>query len=185
MMPTFSTLIPAALILISSISEAAAFLPVPPTTPTSRCSAYRYTTSRRQSHPDQISELLQDFNTNGVAAKAILLDVRELEDWTAGHLQAATPAPLSGLKGGKWMDSSTGQYYPGTFPIDRKTGVAIAKNLKIYLIHDDGKQAEDLFAQMGYSNVVPLSETYGELATAHGVSTIATGGVNKLTDDNG
>lgn len=165
---------PILLVLISIISQAAAFLSVPTTT-----------TCRLQSHPEHISQLLQDFNTEGAAAKAILLDVRELDEWTAGHLLAATPAPLSVLTGGKWMDSSTGKYYPGTFPIDRRTGVAIVKNVKIYLIHDHAKQAADLFAKMGYSNVVTLSENYEELAAKHGVSSIATGGVNKLTDDNG
>jgi len=163
------------LVLIPIISQATAFLSVPT----------RTTTCRLQSHPEHISQLLQDINTEGAAAKAILLDVRELDEWTAGHLQSATPAPLSVLTSGQWMDTSTGKYYAGTFPIDRRTGVAIVKNVKIYLIHDNAKQAAELFAKMGYSNVVALSENYEELAAKHGVSSIATGGVDRLTDDNG
>uniref|UniRef100_A0A7S2YGH5 Rhodanese domain-containing protein n=1 Tax=Entomoneis paludosa TaxID=265537 RepID=A0A7S2YGH5_9STRA len=163
--------------IISSPSQAAAF--VPSTLTTSRLSRIL------QSHPDEIAQLRQDFDTNGVKAKAVLLDLRELDEWTAGHLQAATPAPLSTITSGKWMDMR-GQYYPGTFPIDRRTGVAIVKNLKIYLIHDDDAQtASSLFQKMGYSNVISLSENYEELATAYGVSSIVAGGVDRLTDDNG
>ena len=105
----------ALLLLISIISQGAAFHPAARHHPSR-------STFRLHSTPEQIAELKKDFSGDGSAAKAILLDVRELEPFTAGHLNNATPAPLSVLLSGQWMDSSTGIFSPGSFPIDRLTG---------------------------------------------------------------
>lgn len=61
-------------------------------------------------------------------------------------------------------------------------GVAIVSKARIYLTHDVDKQAEDMLAKMGYSNVVVLSESYEEIASLHGVSEVVQGGLNELTD---
>jgi rhodanese-related sulfurtransferase len=82
------------------------------------------------------------------------------------------------------MDSKTGKVYPGTFPIDPFTGVAIKKNAKIYVHSTTGlraSKATELFKNMGYSDVVLLAEGIHELATME-VSSVVTGGPNALTD---
>jgi rhodanese-related sulfurtransferase len=137
---------------------------------------------RLRAHPEHILQLRADV---GVGGKAFLLDVRELDEFTDGHLAEACPAPLSGLLTGKWMDSTTGAFHAGTFPIDRFTGVAIVKNKKIYVHSTTGlraSKAADLFKMMGYSNVVSLSEGFQELATMEVSSVVTGGGPNALTD---
>jgi rhodanese-related sulfurtransferase len=136
---------------------------------------------RLRAHPEHILQLCNDI---GVGGKTLLLDVRELDEWTDGHLADACPAPLSALLAGTWMDSSTGKFYPGTFPIDPFTGVAILRNAKIYVHSATGlraSEAADLLKKMGYSNVVLLAEGFKELATME-VSSVVTGGPNALTD---
>jgi rhodanese-related sulfurtransferase len=136
---------------------------------------------RLRAHPEHIQQLCNDI---GFGGKSLLLDVRELDEWTDGHLADACPAPLSALSAGTWMDSSTGKFYPGTFPINPFTGVAILRNAKIYVHSATGSRASeatDLFKKMGYSNVVLLAEGFQELATME-VSSVVTGGPNTLTD---
>lgn len=106
---------------------------------------------RLRAQPEHIQQLCTDV---GVGGTAFLLDVRELNEWTDGHLAEACSAPLSVLSEGKWMDS-TGKFHPGSFPIDPFTGVAIKKNAKIYIHCAKGlraSKAADLFTTMGYSN---------------------------------
>jgi rhodanese-related sulfurtransferase len=132
-------------------------------------------------HPEHIQQLVTDV---GVGGKAFLLDVRELDEWTNGHLAAACSAPLSVLSEGRWMDSTTGKFYPGSFPIDPFTGVSIKKNAKIYIHCAKGlraSKAADLFKTMGYTNVMPLAEGFQELVNME-VSTVLTGGPNALID---
>lgn len=136
---------------------------------------------RLRAHPEHIQQLCADV---GVGGKAFLLDVRELDEWTDGHFADASPAPLSALVAGTWMDSKTGSFHPGTFPIDPFTGVAIKQNAKIYIHCAKGgraSKAADLFQTMGYSDVIPLAEGFQELATM-GVSSVVKGGPNALTD---
>jgi rhodanese-related sulfurtransferase len=136
---------------------------------------------RLRAHPEHILQLCADV---GVGGKAFLLDVRELDEWTDGHLAEACPAPLSELSAGRWMDSKTGKFHPGSFPIDPFTGVAIKQNAKIYIHCAKGlraSKAADLFKTMGYKNVFPLAEGFQELATME-VLSVMTGGPNDLTD---
>jgi rhodanese-related sulfurtransferase len=136
---------------------------------------------RLRAHPEHILQLCTDV---GVGGTAILLDVREVDEWTEGHLAEACSAPLSVLSEGRWMDSTTGKFYPGTFPIDPFTGVAIKKNAKIYIHCAKGlraSKAADIFKTMGYTNVMPLAEGFQELAAME-VSSVLTGGPNALID---
>lgn len=132
---------------------------------------------------------LVDFKADMVNPKSFILDVREADEWNDGHLALATPSPLSQLQSGTWMDSTTGVISPGSFPIDRKTSVAILKNKKIF-IHScakggtRAKKAAELLAQMGYSDVVALEETFDELAAA-GLCDVVTGTVQSLFDATG
>jgi rhodanese-related sulfurtransferase len=137
--------------------------------------------ARLRAHPEHILQLCTDV---GVGGTAFLIDVRELDEWTDGHLAEACSAPLSILSEGRWMDSTTGKFYPGTFPIDPFTGVAIKKNAKIYIHCAKGlraSKAADLFKTMGYTNVMPLAEGFQELAALE-VSSVLTGGPNALID---
>lgn len=115
-----------------------------------------------------VADLKVSFEKN--LRKTFLLDIRELDEWTEAHLAWATPSPLSKLSAGKWMDNKTGVYYPGTFPIDRFTSVAINTNTKIWVHCKNGgegtKEAVELLKQMGYLEVVALKETFDELAEA-------------------
>jgi rhodanese-related sulfurtransferase len=132
------------------------------------------------SQPEHILQLCADIKEGG---KTILLDVREPDEWTSGHLADACSAPLSLLSAGRWMDSK-GKFLPGSFPIDPFTGVAIKKNAKIYIHCAAGmraKKAAELFTLMGYSNVMPLAEGFQALATME-VSSVLTGGTNALID---
>eukprot|EP00547_Thalassionema_nitzschioides_P017073 CAMPEP_0194235132 /NCGR_PEP_ID=MMETSP0158-20130606/2715_1 /TAXON_ID=33649 /ORGANISM="Thalassionema nitzschioides, Strain L26-B" /LENGTH=165 /DNA_ID=CAMNT_0038968529 /DNA_START=40 /DNA_END=534 /DNA_ORIENTATION=- len=128
-----------------------------------------------------IADYKADFQ---VSPKTFLLDVREPNEWAEGHLKYAPPAPLSQLTSGRWMDNTNGKYYPGTFPIDRYTSVAIMKNLKIYVhckMGERAKQAGELLNQMGYQNVVVIEETFDELVAAE-ICELMTGEVQSLTD---
>jgi rhodanese-related sulfurtransferase len=82
------------------------------------------------------------------------------------------------------MDSATGKVSPGSFPVDRSTGVAIMKNKKMYVHCKKGgraKQAAELFTKMGYKDVVALEETFDQLAAA-GICDVVAGGVQDLSD---
>ena len=116
--------------------------------------------------------------------KTFLLDVREASEWAEGHLALASPNPLSQLTSGTWMDRTTGKFSPGSFPIDRATGVAIMPNKKVYVHCKMGgraKQAGDLLTQMGYQDVVVLEETFDELVAAE-ICDVVMGEVQDLTD---
>jgi rhodanese-related sulfurtransferase len=167
-------------LLFLILSQAAAFTV---TTFTSSVGRSRSSASIIQlcAHPEHISQLRSEIGSRG---KAFLLDVREQDEWTAGHFAEASHEPLSGLKEGKWMDSKTGKMHPGTFPINRKTGVAILLSAKIYIHCKMGgraKQAAELLTAMGYTNVEPLAETFEELGNMD-VSDIVTGESNALFD---
>ena len=116
--------------------------------------------------------------------KTFLLDVREPDEWAEAHLSLATPTPLSKLTSGKWMDNKTGIFYPGTFPIDRFTGVSIVLKSNIFVHCKMGgraKQAVELLQQMGYKNAVALEETFDELAAAE-ICDVVAGEIQGLTD---
>mmetsp|Transcript_22764 Transcript_22764/g.33723 ORF Transcript_22764/g.33723 Transcript_22764/m.33723 type:complete len:168 (-) Transcript_22764:161-664(-) len=116
--------------------------------------------------------------------KTYLLDVREPAEWAEGHLALASPNPLSELTKGTWMNSATGVFSPGSFPIDRKTGVAIMTNRKIYIHCKMGgraKQAAELLTQMGYKDVTALEETFDQLEAAE-ICEVVRGEVQDLTD---
>jgi rhodanese-related sulfurtransferase len=80
--------------------------------------------------------------------------------------------------------NSAGIFAPGSFPIDRSTGVAIVKNKKIYIHCKMGgraKQAALLLNQMGYNDVVALEETFDQLAAAD-ICEVVVGQVEDLFD---
>jgi len=144
-----------------------------------------FTPVARHHHPHtalfSIADVKADFAIN---PKTFLLDVREPNEWAQGHLALASPSPLSQLTSGTWMDSATGIFAPGSFPIDRATGVAILKNKKIYIHCKMGgraKQAALLLNQMGYNNVVSLEETFDQLAAAD-ICEVVVGQVEDLFD---
>jgi rhodanese-related sulfurtransferase len=116
--------------------------------------------------------------------KTFLLDVREPSEWAEGHFALASPNPLSQLTSGTWMDNATGKFSPGSFPIDRSTGVAIVQNKKVYIHCKMGgraRQAGALLTQMGYKDVVVLEETFDQLVAAD-ICDVVVGEVQDLTD---
>ena len=102
---------------------------------------------------EHTKDALDDVKANLKAKKAVLLDVREKDEWDAGHLKVAEFVPLSLLK-------------EGTHPKDA------VKELKqetiIYCHCKAGKRAlaaADLLKQKGY-DVRPLKQGYEELLKA-------------------
>lgn len=84
------------------------------------------------------------------AGKAILLDVREQGEWDEGHLSSARLAPLSVLR-------------TGALP----KGIGTNKAAKIYLHCRSGNRvnaAAPILRDLGYTNLVPLSEGYNRLS---------------------
>jgi rhodanese-related sulfurtransferase len=145
-----------------------------------RGSNLRRTELRAQAQPEHIQKLCANVCLGGTA---FLIDVRELDEGTAGHLAEACSAPLSTLSAGRWMDKM-GEFHPGTFPIDPFTGVAMKQNANIYVhcaMGGRASKAAELFTSMGYSNVTPLAEGFQELAAME-VSAVFTGEPNALTD---
>ncbi|CAJ1959957.1 unnamed protein product [Cylindrotheca closterium] len=129
-----------------------------------------------------VTDLKADLKLNPTGT--YLLDVREAAQWAEGHLASASPNPLSQLKTGKWMDNATGKFAPGSFPIDRLTGVGIMMNRKIYVHGEEGgtaKEATELLGRMGYKDVTALEETFDQLAAAE-ICDVVMGEVQDLTD---
>ncbi|MCU0704035.1 MAG: rhodanese-like domain-containing protein [Fimbriiglobus sp.] len=95
-----------------------------------------------------------DVVKKGVAdKKAMLVDVREENEWTSGHLKDATLLPLSELKAGVTADK-----------LKEKLG-----DTKVLYLHcGSGKRcltAADLLKKQGY-DVRPLKEGYADLVKA-------------------
>ncbi|KAJ1621308.1 Rhodanese-like domain-containing protein [Pavlovales sp. CCMP2436] len=83
------------------------------------------------------------------AGEAQLLDVREADEWDAGHLALATLAPLSALQ-------------TGVLP----AGVSVAGKQTLYVHCKAGGRAQKALAllrQLGGEDVVALSEGYAAL----------------------
>lgn len=79
---------------------------------------------------------------------AQIFDVRENDEWQAGHLKAASFVPLSELN-------------VGLEPENKNV------NLKTYLYCRSGRRvhtAKPLLEDMGFKNVIPLREGFDELA---------------------
>jgi rhodanese-related sulfurtransferase len=84
--------------------------------------------------------------------KAVLVDVREDDEWTDGHLKAALPFPLSKLKDAKAAD----------LPKE------IAKDKPVYLHCASGKRclkAAEKLKELGY-DARPLKQGFADLVKA-------------------
>lgn len=84
--------------------------------------------------------------------KAVLVDVREEDEWNDGHLKAALSFPLSKLKDAKAADVPKG----------------IAKDQPVYLHCASGKRclkAADKLKELGY-DARPLKQGYADLVKA-------------------
>lgn len=90
---------------------------------------------------------IEDMRDELEAGEAQLLDVRETDEWEAGHLSQATLVPLSGLR-------------EGSCPAGPN------KAMKTYLHCRSGRrvlEAAPLLEQLGFSQVVPLQEGFEDL----------------------
>jgi hydroxyacylglutathione hydrolase len=81
------------------------------------------------------------------AGSAQLLDVREPDEWSEGHLVLAQLTPLSGLREGVYSDGLKKDI--PTF-IHCRSGVRV-------------QTAAPLLEQFGFEKVIPLSEGFEEL----------------------
>lgn len=82
------------------------------------------------------------------SGQAQLLDVREKEEWNAGHLRHAILLPLSILRSGKEIPSF------------------LRKDLPTYLHCRSGKRvhlAAPLLQAKGFQTVIPLSQSFSTL----------------------
>lgn len=102
---------------------------------------------------DHTKDTIETVKKNLAEQKAILLDVREKEEWDAGHLKDAKLAPISKLKEGADVKE---------FAKDVKKGTIIYCHCKA------GRRAQaaaELLQKAGYE-VRPLKQGYDELLKA-------------------
>lgn len=94
-----------------------------------------------------------DIRTNVQMQKAILLDVREQDEWNAGHLTLARLMSLSKLKDEKFAKNIT---------------MGLPKDKTIYIHCKSGAraaQAADILEKMGFK-VAPVKQGYEDLLKA-------------------
>ena len=94
-----------------------------------------------------MKENLADVKEELESGEALLVDVREREEWDAGHVKRARFVPLSSLQNGKFPD------------LDRSK--------KLYLYCRSGRRvhsANELLKAMDFRRVIPLAEGFRELA---------------------
>jgi len=106
---------------------------------------------------DHTKDSLETVQANLKEKKAVLVDVREVDEWKEGHLQGAMSVPLSFLKKGADSPELAGVL-----------AQQIPKNQIMYAHCVAGGRclaAADLLAKMGYE-VRPLKAGYDELARA-------------------
>lgn len=96
--------------------------------------------------PAHIQTMLEEIK-NGTAQ---LLDVREQDEWDAGHLKLAKLVPLSGLR------------------VMEEPEEEISRELKTYIHCRSGARvqvAAPILNDLGFDDVIPLSEGFAELVT--------------------
>ncbi|MCM8538933.1 MAG: rhodanese-like domain-containing protein [Lentisphaeraceae bacterium] len=81
--------------------------------------------------------------------KAQLLDVREFNEWQAGHLKQAFLAPLSQLEGFQ---------EPDDVEMDVKTYIHCRSGQRVL-------RAKPILEEMGFEEVIALNEGFEELAS--------------------
>ena len=102
---------------------------------------------------DHTKDTPQDVKKAVADGKAVLLDVREKEEWDAGHLKAAQLLPLSALREGVKADD---------------LARSVPKGKVVYCHCAAGRrslQAADILKQFGY-DVRPLKPGYQALLNA-------------------
>ncbi len=83
--------------------------------------------------------------------EALLVDVRENNEWVEGHVVGATALPLSKLKS-----------------LTHSTSLEIPKGKTLYLYCRSGKRAlaaAEILTEKGYKDVRPLSQGFSELVS--------------------
>jgi rhodanese-related sulfurtransferase len=102
---------------------------------------------------EHTKDSLKDVQSNVEKKKAVLVDVRENKEWTAGHIEGAVPLPLSELKRGT----------------DREMLAARLPTTTILYTHCEvGKRsvtAANILKEYGY-DVRPLKAGYKDLLQA-------------------
>lgn len=94
---------------------------------------------------DKITTVVEELK----AGEAQLFDVREKDEWNAGHLVLAELVPLSGLQAG---------VVPEQYDLSKKTYLHCRSGVRVY-------SAAPLLEQMGFKNVIPLDEGFLELVS--------------------
>ncbi len=94
-----------------------------------------------------MSGAIQKLKDDLKKGKAQLLDVREEEEWEAGHLKIASLVPLSGLMEGQ---------NPQGFDKNKITYLHCRSGHRVF-------QAAPLLEELGFREVIPLKEGFDEL----------------------
>lgn len=95
---------------------------------------------------EHIKQMVEEINSG----EAVLLDVREQQEYDEGHLNTAKLVPLSALQAGQ----------------EPPSGLDLDKNRKTYLHCRSGRRvytAAPILEKMGFHNVIPLNEGYIDL----------------------
>jgi len=95
-----------------------------------------------------MTERIENIVAQVTAGQAQLLDVREPDEWNAGHLVLAQLTPLSGLQAG---------VFPEGLKKDLPTFLHCRSGVRVH-------SAAPLLEQLGFEKVIPLSEGFQELA---------------------
>lgn len=92
---------------------------------------------------DKIKKIVDELE----AQEAQLFDVREEDEWRAGHLVQAELVPLSGLQYGQ---------LPREYDKSKKTYLHCRSGVRVY-------SAAPILEHLGFENVIPLNEGFIEL----------------------
>jgi len=95
-------------------------------------------------------EHLETLKKELAAGTAQLLDVREFNEWQAGHLKSAQFVPLSALEGFQEPDDAES---------DIKTYIHCRSGQRV-------RRAAPILEEMGFDEVIALSEGFDELVEA-------------------
>lgn len=92
---------------------------------------------------DKIKRMMDEI----AVKEAQLFDVRELDEWQAGHLVQAELVPLSGLQYGE---------LPQEFDKSKKTYLHCRSGVRVY-------SAAPILEHLGFEQVIPLNEGFIDL----------------------
>lgn len=94
---------------------------------------------------DHIKEMIEEVKSGS----AVLFDIREIDEWEDGHLTTSSLVPLSTLRNYELPEDMT-------FDKSKKTYIHCRSGQRVQM-------AAPILEEIGFSNVIALSEGFDEL----------------------